>query len=172
MIRLLVAFLGVAALGGALLLPAGADNHEGTVNAFVTPQVVSISINNTTLQYGSLQVGTLDARPDPTGFTVTNNGTLTVSLEIKGAHSRNVSDDLQGWTLGASPGSETYVHRFSIMTNPAPHEFNPLGTAFDPFISGVTSGNNVSVKLSLHMPTSTTKLGEQRLPVTVRAFVP
>lgn len=170
MLRLLLSLLAVCALGFALLLPATADNHEGGVQAFVTPKLIAITVDPTSVDYLTAELGNNDVRPTPAGFTVTNVGSVNVDLQISGADTQNVSDSSPGWTLGASPGIDTYVHRFTINPTPTLADFAALTTSPQAFASNVVAETGtIDVFLSLAMPTESTTLDQQQTSVTVLA---
>jgi hypothetical protein len=158
-------FLSLAAL---LYLPAGADDN-GVVDVFVTPKLISITVDPDSVDYQTVEINFNDARPSPAGFTVTNIGTVPVDLYIRGDDTRN-GDNSLGWTLGSGPGIETYVHRFTTNPTPILADFAPLTKSAQIFLSGVAaSGGDSDLKLSLATPTETDNLGPQTTTVTVLA---
>jgi hypothetical protein len=165
--KLLIVVALFAALTALLYLPAGADN-DGVVDVSVTPKLIAISVNPTSLDYLTVEVDTNDARPDPDGFTITNTGTVNVDLYISGDDTYN-SDDSLGWSLDTAPGVEKYAHRFSINPTPTLADFNPLTKLPAVFLSGVIPTGDAEVKLSLGTPTQTAHLGQQTTTVTVLA---
>ena len=167
--KLLIAASLFAALTALLYLPAGADDEDG-VEILVTPKIVAISIAEGQLDYGSPEVGSIDNRPNPDDFTVVNESTVGVDLQISGTDSVSDINGAPGWTLGAAPGPDAYVHRFSLAVTPVyPGEFTTLMTAPAPFTTVAIDGS-VDIKLSLDMPTSTTSLDRQVADVTVVAL--
>jgi hypothetical protein len=77
--KLFVTVTTVLSLAALLYLPAGADD-ESEVEVLVTPKVIAISVDETQLDYGSREVGTIDNRPQPAGFRVTNDSSVAVDL--------------------------------------------------------------------------------------------
>lgn len=166
---LLAASLFAALTATVLYLPAGADNEDGEVDVTITPKVISINVDTTSVSYNDVELNVGDVRPSPEGFSVSNNGTVDVDLYIRGDDTFN-SDSSLGWTLGAAPGIETYAHRFSTDNAPTIGDFTPLTTSLQSlFSSSVSPGSGIDVKLSLGTPTETNNLGAQTTTVSVLA---
>ena len=158
------AFLALTAL---LYLPVGADDSKG-VAILVTPKVIAISVDQSQLDYGSPEVGTLGNLPSPTGFNVTNDGTVAVKLQIYGDDTTSTGGS---WTLGTAPGTDTYVQRYAVnITSPTyPNEFAVLQKSPEDFLASLATSSSVNIKLALDMPTDTTKLDQHSAPVTIVA---
>jgi len=170
-LKLVFSVAAALVLGPLLVLPATADGSTTTVSAYVQPVLIAISVSPAQVDYQTLEFGVNDARPTPTSFRITNNGSVPVDLEIKGDDSRNQSDNQVAWLLGATPGNETYAHRFTLNTNsPTLSDFNALTKSFQAFMQDLAVNASQNVVLSLGMPTQSTKLGRQVMPVTVRAI--
>jgi len=170
-VKLVFSIAAAFVLGTALILPATADGPDGTVQAFVQPVLISISISPTSMDYEAVEFGVNDARPTPASFTLTNNGSVPVDLEIRGDDSHNASNGQAAWTLGGTPGNETYAHRFTMNSNAQTvAEFTPLTKTFEVFKQDFAVSGNQSVWLSLGMPTQSVNVARQILPVTVRAL--
>jgi hypothetical protein len=159
-VRKPVSVLAILVLfGAALTFPAIADD-EKTVNATVQPLVIALNVDPTSLSYGNRQLGSTASEPNAP-FAVVNTGSVPEQFMIRGANSSP-----GGWTLGASAGSNIYVHRFRLSTSGT---FVELTTANKLLNSNVLPSGSFLVNLNLDMPTGTTSLSEQTLPVTVVA---
>lgn len=134
-----------------MVLPISAA-QEAAVTATVSTEVISVSITPTSTDYGTLPVGTVDATPvgDP-DFTVTNIGTVNENFNLRGADAVNGGNS---WTLGATPGSEQYVHKYDVAGGSS--TYTPLTTnAADSLIATSKAPSAGEVfKLQLSMPTS------------------
>ena len=106
----LVVLSGV--FGSLLVLPATADDNK-TVNAMVTPKVISITVSTNTLQYDTLSVGTLNNVPTPTKVTVTNTGTVDADFRVRG-----LASTPGNWTLTSGvPGANAYRHEYDVASS-------------------------------------------------------
>jgi hypothetical protein len=145
-----------------------ASADEKTVNTTVTPVVIAISVPSTTLNYGNLPLGTQNAVPNPTNFTVTNDGTTFVNLLISGENTQG------GWTLASAQGQDKYVHRYSISGTQG--SWSPMSTTPETLKANLppTDGgpDQQSVFLQLDMPTMTGSFNQQVMPVKITAIVP
>ena len=160
---------------GMVTLIAGVSHQvratEGTVTATVTVQNVSLSIADGTVAYGVIPVNTT---ADTTGApedsqTVTNTGNVTQNFLIRGVNSTN-------WTLGATAGTDVYVHNFCIAgTDTAPNlcdatpTWIPLTTANQTLVSGIAPFETQLFDLQIHTPVDTTWFVKQHVDVTVVA---
>jgi hypothetical protein len=113
-------------------------------------------------------VGTIDNRPQPAGFRVTNDSTVAVDLQILGGDSESVANGTPGWQLAGTAGPDAYVHRYAVnLTNPTyPGEFGILTTTATDFMSVLVDAF-VDLKFALDMPTTTSTLDPQTAPLTV-----
>ena len=160
--ELALLFAIVFALTTALVLPTTAD--EETVNAKVTPKVIAVTVSANLLEYSSVGVGTTDSVPDPTNVLVTNSGTVVEDFKIRGA-----SSSPGGWTLTSSAtGADTYKHKFDLSSSGS--FSGSLTTANQGLIDDVAASGDVQVFFKLDMPTSTTSLVEQTLPIVITAL--
>ena len=153
----LVAFLGVG-----LTTYATADT-EGVVNATVTASVIAITLDETDVAYGVVDVNTTDNAPTPAFFTATNAGSVNVDLNIKGA-------DTDDWLLvQAATGTDEYRHRAS--SDAFGSEDDDLTTGFLSLTgaTGITPTGTQVIHLLLDSPNSTAVATEQTALVTVQA---
>jgi len=156
----LLAIVGVAVGVGV----KGAD--EGTVGATVTPELVSVTVDTTSVAYGTVSLNIVDAIPlTDSVITPTNNGNVTVKLDIRGADSTT-------WTLSSSAvDANTFMHKFGLWDG------TNLGTlvALDPTAyaaldaSVAPSNSGEDFKLRLSTPSSTTAYAEESTTVTILA---
>ncbi len=157
---LVAVIAGVAALGSSPALAT--HTGESTVNATVTPAVLSVSVTPSSVDYDVVELSSTDNLPTPETFTATNNGSITENIVIRGA-------DTADWTLAATAGADQYVHKAS------PDAFSStitLTTSNQSLAAGVTTSGTVTVSLKLDAPTSSTTAATQTAPVTVIAVAP
>ena len=160
--KIAVAVFAVALIA-ASVLPVFAAN-EGAVTATVTAQNISITVDVTTVAYGTLAV-TTESSPSVV-ITAANNGNVTETFNIKGSNSTN-------WILSnTAAGADTFMHKFAksqdvYVAYTALHNTNY--TALATGVAGI-SGTQL-FKLKLTMPNSTTFFGQQSTTVTVQATI-
>jgi hypothetical protein len=154
--KLLLVPVLVLSLGMLLQLTSNAE--EKTVNATITPLVVSISVSPDTVTYGTRSAGVGEVSSTPEKIAVTNTGTVTQNLQIKGANS--TSND---WTLALSAGTDQFVHRFSTNNS----SYTDMTTDYKNLQMGVISGGAIDLYLRLVVPTVITKTAVQTLPVKI-----
>lgn len=161
--RLILGVVLASTLLTGFWLTTGAE--EETVNTTVTPTILSIRIMESNAPaYGNVPLGTVGAVPSPDSFTIENNGTEIVDLDISGSNSN------KGWTLSTGTGPDQYVHYYS--TGVAPVTYNKLSSTMSALLkSDLAVNGQQSVLLKLDMPTSTTNTGQHIMPVKVLATV-
>ena len=168
-----------AVLSGVLLLPAFSEGDS--LDAKVTPLVLSVNITQTEVQYGSLPLSTDDTNRSTDGsanLTVTNTGSVLADLLIRGSDAVPAVGDTT-WTLNCSPatvgtvGPNQFVHRFVRL----PGDFNSaeaLCSASDKIlvedIAALTG--SIEFRLQMNMPTASTGYSERTSNVIVTAVQP
>ena len=158
---LIAVIAGAAALGSSPALAT--HTGESTVNATVTPAVLSVTVTPSTVDYDVVELDTADNIPTPTFFTATNNGSITEDIEIRGA-------DTADWALVSGvPGTDEYRHEASKDGFTTP---NILTTSSQPLDTAIAVDGTVTVSLRLDAPTDTTTTAQQTAPVTVVAVAP
>lgn len=163
--------IAIAVSAGALIaaaaLPALGATTAG-VTATVTPQLVSVSVTDGTVAYGTLAVNTSrgtalndgDSLDDTQ--TASNDGNVNQDFNIKGQSSAN-------WTLAATNGNEQYKHEFCTTTCDTTPIFTPLTTSYQALAAGVAPAGTKAFDLKLTTPTATAATTQQSVDVTVQA---
>ena len=141
----------------AAFLATSSLADEQTVNATVTPLVLSIELSETTISYGTLQAGDPEVSSTPPFFKAFNRGSVAMDFDIKGANSNN------GWTIGNTPGEDQFVHRFTTGST-----YTELTTSYQALASDVAIDGDVQVYTKLTMPTTITNSNIQTLPIVIR----
>lgn len=169
-----------AAIGGAAILAASAlpalAAESAQVSATVTPGIISVIVDNSSVAYGTVEVPSTDNTP--TGDTIigaTNNGGVPENFTIRGA---DATGDTETWTIvdGAPGGSTTfnYNHKFLDCDNDSacssPTAANNMTTALEALATNVAKTNTEYFKLRLSTPTETGgDLSQHSTTVTVQA---
>ena len=145
-------------LSFGLFLQLSSSAEEKTVNATITPLVVSISVSPDTVTYGTRSAGVGEVSSDPEKIAVTNTGTVTQNLQIKGANSSSGE-----WILALAAGTDTFVHRFSTNNS----SYTDMTTDYKNLQMNVIAGGAIDLYLRLVVPTVITKTAVQTLPVKI-----
>jgi hypothetical protein len=160
-VRRAVFVIAIAAtLASTLGLTIFADDTK-TVNATVTPAIITVNVSPSTVTYGTKQIGATNVPSNPDHFAATNAGSVPEDFVIKGANTVGGA-----WTLAATAGEDTYVHRFSLNGS----IWTALTTTNQALGSNVTPGTGeVDVFLQMDLPTSSASTAQQTAPVLVTA---
>jgi hypothetical protein len=138
----------------------------GSVVCQVTPQLISVTISDGSVNYGSLGVSaTKDATNDPQ--TITNAGNVTSDFKIKSGNATGGTS----WTLASSPGSDQFSHYYSFDGN----DWALLTQDYQTMTINGTAATNVAANatrtfyLKILMPTAVTDGSAKSITVTVQA---
>lgn len=145
-----------------------------TVNATVTAQVFSVSLDNLDgIAFGT--ISTSSAQDTTTGgvndsTTATNDGSVAAKFNIQSTDSIGGA----GWTLGAAAGSETYTMKFCVTTCDSSPVWNSVGIdpAYQTLAANVAEDGTQVFDLQVGTPTGTIVTEEQSITVTVQAVIP
>ncbi|MBU2577438.1 hypothetical protein KKA69_01245 [Patescibacteria group bacterium] len=143
---------------------AKADTAD--VAATVTPELISVTVDVTSVAYGIVPLSTVDDAPDPDSVIIpTNDGNVTVKLDIRGANSTT-------WTLSSTAvGANTFMHKFGLWDGANLGALTALDSvAYAVLTASVAPGvAGDDFKLRLSTPDSTTAYAEEGTTVTVLA---
>lgn len=165
--KILIFFL----LASTLLIYSMQVHAASTANvtATVTVQNISVTVSDGSISYGTL--GTSSSRSTIAADlndlqTATNNGNITINLNIKGQNSA-------AWTLGATAGADQYVHSFctTSCTSP-PTNFTALTTNYQTLGSTIAASGTKTFDLQITTPSSSTVYTAQSVDVVVQAVAP
>ena len=142
-----------------------ASSDTATVNATVTVQNISVSVAPGTVAYGTLALGASKSTCDLNDTQiVTNDGNVAETFNVKGSDSNN-------WTLGSSPGTDTYVHKFSSSTCTVNWDEAPaLTTNYQTLATNIAASSTIPLNLQVTTPSSTSYYNQQSFSVTVQAM--
>lgn len=144
----------VLALSGMVGQSWAAMSDSITVTVSLIEEV-AVSLDNNTWAIGSIALSGTDALAT---VTATNDGNVTIDLEIKGA------DGAGGWTIGAAPGADTFEVE---LTAPA----ISLTASDQNLVSSLATSGTKTIDLTYNAPTSDTIGGgvDQGFAITVTA---
>lgn len=149
---------------------AQAATVTDTVTATVTAQSISVSVDNTSIAFGT--VTTSDTKDTTTGAKgvndssiATNDGNITEKFNIQAGNSTN-------WTLDTTAASEKYTMKFCVTTCDSSPSWNSVGIDYATLVASVIKDGTQEFDLQVGTPTSTASYGEQTITVTVQATTP
>ena len=141
---------------------------EKTITATVLPTLVSLTIDISAVDYGSVPLGTIERAPlnDPK-ISVIHNGNVNEDFAIRGSNAiSNIT-----WTLSDSPGANLYVHKYGVAAPPAiPDSFVPMSASNANFAINLTPSESRNLKLRISTPTSTNSYSQLTASVYLTAL--
>ncbi len=159
---IVIALVGLAI--GTITVKAA---DTATIEATVTAQNISVSVDPGRVEYGTMPLNSWKSTLDLNAMqTATNNGNVIENFKIKGQNSAN-------WTLASTPGNEQYTHQFCNDTdydcsNP-PTNYTALTTSYQTLDTNIPVNGTVEIQLRLGTPTATQYYTEQQVDVTIMA---
>jgi len=124
--------------------------------------VISVSVSDGAISYGIIPANSSKSTCDLNDTQiVTNNGNVAETFNIMGSNSTN-------WTLGASPGNEIYVHKFSTSSCPWTSGI-PLTTSYQTMATNIAPNATTTLNLQITTPTNTNYFTQQNVNVTIQA---
>lgn len=158
--QLIASICVLGLLGMAVGIVATADT-TGTVTATVTPQIISVTVDVSDVDYGILDVSETSAPSSV--ITATNNGNVAEKLEIKGSDSTN-------WTLSDTAiGADIFMHEFATDDDSYVSYTALDNTNYTTLDASVAASGTQLFKLQLKMPSSTSVTDQQSTTITVLA---
>ena len=144
------------------------------VSCTVTPGVVSVSVDPTSVAYGVMPLSDTKSSDEITA----TNGTVPADLNIMGADA--TASGQPNWAISTAPGLDAYTHAYSTKTGGYPSSGDTLTndptTGWDDLTSGyldlaedVAGSGTQKFKLDMRTPTATTGAGQYSTTVTVQA---
>lgn len=152
---------------------ANADATD-TVSATVTPKLLTVSVSDRGVAYGTLDLGSTKntalyhESTNPNGMTPADTQTATDGSNVDVGLNIMSSDAVSGitWELAASAGSNAFVHKFSTdgganwIQLPVNHDYATLVTS--------PAASSVDFDLQITTPTITTDHVQKTITVTVQ----
>jgi len=124
--------------------------------------VISVSVSDGVISYGIIPTNSSKSTCDLNDTQiVTNNGNVAETFNIMGSNSAN-------WTLGTTPGSEVYVHKFSTSSCPWTTG-TALTTSYQPMATNIAPNATTTLNLQITTPTATNYFNQQSVNVTIQA---
>ena len=149
----------IAGLIVAGLIPVNASD-TATITVTVTPSgTLSITVSPTSWDNGQLSYGSSNSTSSGY-FTVTNDGTITCKVQIKGS-------DTTDWTLASSAGYNQFV--MEVSTDGGSNWDFALTTSYQDLFTSINPSSSDTFDLKLTMPTSGSTSSQQTITVTLQA---
>jgi len=158
----LITILGILGIVGLVVGPLVQAADTATVTATVTVQNISLTVSDGVISYGIIPTNSSKSTCDLNDTQiVTNNGNVAETFNIKGQDSAN-------WTLGTTPGSNIYVHKFATSSCPWTSG-TALTTSYQTMQTNVAVNATSTLNLQITTPNPSTVFTEQSVNVTVEA---
>lgn len=165
--KLLAGIIVLSLVGAAFATVPLLAADTATVNATVTPKLVSVAVDVPSVAYGTVAVGEVNVAPSPDSvIKATNDGSVTEEFLIRGA---NATYDLNTWTLvTTAPAADAYNHKYGLWTGTL-GALVLLTTSNVSMATGVAPLGFKEFKLRISTPTSTSAYGQYSTSVTLVA---
>lgn len=148
----------VGMIAGIVALAA----EEGTVAGTVTAAIISVTVDDGNVSYGSVALGaTNDTTAEDEMQYATNTSNITANLNIKGTDTAN-------WTLEAAPTGDQYRHRFATIGD----IWTALTTNYQTLVLNLVADATEDFNLEVLMSADTTQEAEQNVNVWVQVVTP
>jgi len=148
-----------------LALPVLAAPEE-SVEVRVTPSLVSVSLSESTLDFGA--VGLDQEEEHPTAVVATNNGSVDEDLEIKGSDAEYSGTPSNTWALSDSDnGADQFM--LKVSKDSGWTDVINLSNSYKDFQSNLAVDAGQSFRTKILMPTSTSVYGEHTARIYVLA---
>ena len=158
----LIATICILSLVGMVVGVVAQGADTASVAATVTVQNISVTVTDGTVAYGVMAAGASKDTLSPADLqTATNNGNVTENFNIRGTDSGT-------WTLGATAGSNVYVHKFSTNSGAA---WTALTLVNQTLATGKAVGGTQTFDLQITTPTVSADYIEHSVNVTVQATI-
>ena len=146
--------------------PSGSNTYGAWSSTWsftvTTTTIVSVSVSDGAISYGTIPASSTKSTCDLNDTQiVTNNGNVAETFNIMGSNSAN-------WTLGTTPGSEVYVHKFSTSSCPWTTG-TALTTSYQPMATNIAPNATTTLNLQITTPTATNYFNQQSVNVTIQA---
>jgi hypothetical protein len=158
----LIAILSILIMVGLIVGSLIQAADTATITATVTVQNISLSVSDGSITYGTMPANSSKSTCDLNDTqTVTNNGNVAETFNIKGQNSAN-------WTLAATNGTDQYVHKFATSGCPWTSG-TALTTSYQTMATNIPANGTSTLNLQITTPNPSTVFTEQSVDVTVQA---
>lgn len=156
--------IGIAVISSLLVWQMAGAATTANVTATVTATNLAVSVTDGSIAFGSVALNTATTTAGGTGQTqtATNDGS-NATLNVKSGNATGGT----AWTLGTSPGSDTFKLEVSTTTGSSYMTFQATDTYLtaSTTFSSLTSGN---LDFRFTTPTVSTDFVQKSLTITVQ----
>ena len=162
----------------------GVGTQAADVDVTVTPQIVSATVGDGDVDYGTLAAGdsahtNTAATPSGTALetqTITSTSNVSTDIVLRSSDAAKTGElGVTNWALGGTAGTDIFVHSYDIDATGTPswNAFPDDGT-FDntntaPVVTLVNNGNTATLDLKIDMPDTITETSVHSIDITVVA---
>jgi hypothetical protein len=139
-------------------------DDEGIVSCTVTAQIVSLTISNTSIDYGVVGLGESVTTLANGPIVVTNSGTVDENFMINSSNASRLGGT--DWILKESQGVDQFVHSYN---NDGGSNWYPLTNSDTAFALKTTPLGSMNLYFKLKMPTEVTDANQHSFSVTITA---
>lgn len=169
--KVLIYSLLILSLAG-IAIPNWTQAVDDSVTGYATVLFASISLDQTTFDYGSINANTASNTLQlfsGLGIIATNNGT-TSTFDVYGANSTGGGT---GWTLAGNTTGNNYKHMFcnerTADCSTPPTSYTALTAGTQTLEATISNAATTSIQLQITTPTTPTDMTRQSAPVTIQA---
>jgi hypothetical protein len=144
---------------------SGSPNETAPGSADAICQYATTTINVTPSQWdiGTTTVGSYNYSTSGFYFNLTNNGTITLNIQIKASNATNTTTGAK-WQLNETPDFDNYTLQYNKSTS-----WTNINLTFDTFVTDLGVGAWQTFDLNIFMATTSTKSDPLSVTVTFRS---
>ena len=169
----LISSISILALVG---LSVAVSVGAADVDVTVTPQVVSVTVTDGTVDYGTLAAGDSNDTfngPAASTQTITSTGNVSIDVVLRSSDAY-VIPNTTDWALEGTAGTDIFEHSYAINAASTPGFAFPFDGTFVNTNTGTvvtlpSNGNSATLDLGISMPTSIGNTAAHSIDVTVVA---
>jgi len=145
----------------------GFNTNTSETFHFTTEHSTLIDIIPAQWDIGSTTIGNYNYSTSGFYFNLTNNGTISLDIQIKASNATNTSTGAQ-WNLSSTPGFDNYSLQYNkSLVGP----WININQTYDTFISNLGIGSWQTFDLNIFMATTSTKSDPLSVTITFRSVI-
>lgn len=165
--KIIASFAALSLLAFVAFPAIGATTAD--VTSTVTAQLISVSVSDGSVSYGTLGIGTTrDTTASEANDTqsATNNGNVEVDLGIRSGDATSAGTE---WNLAASADTDEFTHRFSTNSGGSWTAFDVVNANYSTLANNIATSTSQTFDLEIGTPDVSTDSVEHSVIVTVQA---
>jgi hypothetical protein len=145
----------------------GFNTNTSETFHFTTEHSTLIDIIPAQWDIGSTTIGNYNYSTSGFYFNLTNNGTISLDIQIKASNATNASTGAQ-WNLSSTPGFDNYSLQYKkSLVGP----WININQTYDTFVSNLGIGSWQTFDLNIFMATTSTKSDPLSVTITFRSVI-